>query len=196
MRCEGWGEDAGGVAAVGRGMNHVDGARFPSFPLLENSSRLRVCIPNAIAFGALPRKARTCLSSRPCWAQRPRCVPASTRLVLLFTLSIVLALNAEGVQSCDLRTRGGGGGGGRTPGEEQPLALPARLLCQWAWLNSCHPSLHFPGPILPCSALGRPGSSEILLGYEPPATGALGQLQTLLQTPRSLPCRAAYGPGI
>lgn len=108
MRCEGWGEDAGGVAAVGRGMNHVDGARFPSFPLLENSSRLRVCIPNAIAFGALPRKARTCLSSRPCWAQRPRCVPASTRLVLLFTLSIVLALNAEGVQSCDLRTRGGG----------------------------------------------------------------------------------------
>lgn len=102
----------------------------------------------------------------------------------------------RGSSKLRLKDSGRGGGGGRTPGEEQPLALPARLLCQWAWLNSCHPSLHFPSPILPCSAPGRPGSSEILLGYEPPATGALRQLQTLLQTPRSLLCRAAYGPGI
>jgi len=146
-----------------------------------------------IAFGSLPWKARTSLSSRPCRDQCPCCLPAS-RLFLLFTLSITFSLNTEAVKSCNLRTRGGVEVDGLTEHEKQPLALPLRLLCCWAGLHMCHPS-----PPLPSFPRHRPSprgagkvgdGGELLLGPEPGTRtlpGLPGQMRRLPATPRSLP---------
>lgn len=153
-----------------------------------------------IAFGSLPWKARTSLSSRPCRDQCPCCLPVS-RLFLLFTLSIIFSLNTEVVKSCNLRTRGGVEVDGLTEHEKQLLALPLRLLCHWVGLNMCHPSPRFPLFPRRCPSplgAGKAGEGgELLPGYEPPPrssahrtcplTGPLGQMRTLLETPRSLP---------
>lgn len=160
-----------------------------------------------IAFGSLPWKARTSLSSRPCRDQCPCCLPVS-RLFLLFPLSIIFSLNTEVVKSCNLRTRGGVEVDGLTEHEKQLLALPLRLLCHWVGLNMCHPSLriplfphHCPSPL----GAGKAGEGgELLRGDEPPPRrqrpshlppprGRSGRCERCSRRPAPSPCRATYG---
>lgn len=81
--------EEGEVAAPGKSRDEsFRGSRISILPLLENRSPLGVRIPNVIAPGSLPGKARTCVSSRPWRAQGPRWFPVST-LCLLFPLSSI-----------------------------------------------------------------------------------------------------------